>query len=193
MNADELIKKSYDFAADLTKQMITLSTAIITLCVAFTGKLFTSESASANSAWLFWALIAFVCSIACGIFALMGFTGQLAKTAEPLSPQPTPQVPPTGEDATSTPPNNQNRQVPTLGIYNSTNRIISMVQIVTFLIGLVLAITYVYKASTVDTKPRQEVKSNGKVLHIIRQSTYSIPDSVKIDTLEVAGLSQSGL
>lgn len=50
MNADDLIKKSYDFAADLAKQMITLSTAIITLCVAFTGKLFTSESASANSA-----------------------------------------------------------------------------------------------------------------------------------------------
>ena len=185
MNADDLIKKSYDFAADLTKQMITLSTAIITLCVAFTGKLFTSESASANSAWLFWALIAFVISIAFGIFALMGLTGQLAKTAE------SPSVPPAGqapEGNGTNPPEqtNQNSQTPSLGIYNSTNRKTSIVQVFSCVIGLVLAITYVYKASTISVVSQPQPKTNGNELRIIRQSTFTIQDSVRIDTL-VAG------
>ena len=184
MNADDFIKKSYDFAADLTKQMITLSTAIITLCVAFTGKLFTSESASANSVWLFWALIAFVISIAFGIFALMGLTGQLAKTTESQSVPPAGQVP---ESNGTNPPEqtNQNSQTPSLGIYNSTNRITSIVQVFSFIIGLVLAITYVYKASTISVESQPQPKTNGNELRIIRQSTFIIKDSVRIDTLVV--------
>ena len=79
MKKEERIKKSYDFAADLSKQMITLSTAIITLCVAFTDKLFTSAVAQANSGWLLASLIVFVASISLGVFHLMGLTGQLGK------------------------------------------------------------------------------------------------------------------
>ena len=36
---DEREKKSFDFAGDVTKQLITLSIGILTLCIAFTDKI----------------------------------------------------------------------------------------------------------------------------------------------------------
>jgi hypothetical protein len=35
MNPEERLKKAFDFSADLTKQLITLATAIITLTITF--------------------------------------------------------------------------------------------------------------------------------------------------------------
>lgn len=187
MNRDEAIKKSYDFAADLAKQMITLSTAIITICVAFTGKVFTNESATENSSWLFYALIAFVISISLGIFSLMGLTGQLASTREE-NPAPTP--PQTGTPASQEPQSAQTNaasQETDLGIYNSTNRCTSILQVIFFIIGLVLAIGYVYKASTNVNEQQSTSKPTGTELHIIRYSTYVIQDSLRTDTLTVVG------
>lgn len=37
---DDREKKSFDFAGDVTKQLITLSIGIMTLCIAFTDKIF---------------------------------------------------------------------------------------------------------------------------------------------------------
>lgn len=171
MNTDELIKKSYDFAADLTKQMITLSTAIITLCVAFTDKLFTGESARQNSIWLLVSLIAFVISIAMGIFCLMGLTGQLGASAVP---QRTEEGKVKGNDSSS------NKE---LDIYNSTNRITSIIQAFTFVIGLVFAVLYIYKASITTSPDSQPATSVESGIHIVRHSTFSIMDSIQVDTL----------
>ena len=181
MKREEAIKKSYDFAADLAKQMITLSTAIITICVAFTGKVFTSESATENSSWLFYALIAFVVSISLGIFSLMGLTGQLASTRdENVAPAPP-------QDGTPAPQGRSDAQSTDLGIYNSTNRWTSILQVLFFIVGLMLSITYVYKASTCVSENHTTPKSSGNELHIIRHSTYSVQDSIRTDTLTVVG------
>lgn len=149
MTKDERIKKSYDFAADLSKQMITLSTAIITLCVAFTDKVFTSEAAQANSIWLMWSLGVFVVSISVGVFHLMGLTGQLGK--EDVAQNATHQDSQAaaqegnenrdGESREETSVSNQD-----VSIYSPTNRITSLIQVLTFVAGLALALTYLGKS-----------------------------------------------
>lgn len=115
----------------------------------------------------------------------MGLTGQLAKTAE------SPTAPSDAQEAEGNGPKpsgqtNQDCQTPSLGIYNSTNRITSIVQVFLFIVGLALAITYVYKASTISVEPQPKIKTNGNELRIIRQSTFTVQDSVRIDTLVVS-------
>lgn len=75
---DEREKKTFDFAGDVTKQIITLSIGILTLCIAFTDKLLPS-SASSNVWLMFVALFLFTVSILCGILTLLKLTGNLAK------------------------------------------------------------------------------------------------------------------
>ena len=76
---DEREKKSFDFAGDVTKQLITLSIGILTLCIAFTDKIFSSEAAHANSWLIFVALSLFTLSVLCGILTLMKLTGTIAR------------------------------------------------------------------------------------------------------------------
>ena len=77
MNEEIRVTKSFDFAADITKQLIALSTAIISLCVAFTDKIFSSDVAQSYSGWLLASLISFVVSIILGILTLMALAGHL--------------------------------------------------------------------------------------------------------------------
>jgi hypothetical protein len=72
----EYQKKSFDFAADLTKQLITLSTSIVTVSLLF-GDHFPRESLLAVWAWTFYLV-----SSVCGLWTLMALTGTLA----PLKP-----------------------------------------------------------------------------------------------------------
>lgn len=76
---DEREKKSFDFAGDVTKQLITLSIGILTICVAFTDKIFSSEAAHSYSCLIFTALILFTISILFGILTLLKMTGIIAK------------------------------------------------------------------------------------------------------------------
>lgn len=185
MNNDDLIKKSYDFAADLAKQMITLSTAIITLCVALTGKLFTSESARDNTLWLLWAMICFVVSIAVGIFALMGLTGQLGSQ----SPQPTPQANTQNQDENWNKEQNTQTegQGSNISIYNTTNRITSSVQVITFVIGIVLAVTFIWRSSNVPVSSDNSILKvdEKKCLRIIRTTDYVLDNGMRVDTVYV--------
>lgn len=71
--------KSLDFAADVTKQLIALSTGIISLCAAFTDNIFSKDEAKSHAAWLTWALVVFVFSILFGLLTQMKLTGMLAK------------------------------------------------------------------------------------------------------------------
>lgn len=192
MTKDERIKKSYDFAADLSKQMITLSTAIITLCVAFTDKVFTSEAAQANSNWLMWSLGVFVFSIAVGVFHLMGLTGQLGKedvdqaTTQAVAPT-TPQAGATTQtetrsgEGTETSANNND-----VSIYSPTNRITSLIQVLSFVVGLALALTYLGKS--IPTTPAEKVQTEEavdttKCIKILRTSEYVIINGERADTL----------
>ncbi|HEY0784860.1 MAG TPA: hypothetical protein VGD62_03255 [Acidobacteriaceae bacterium] len=76
---DEQIKKAFDFAADLTKQLVSLSTSIVTVTLLF-SKDFQQHSRYAKSAW-----VCYLLSTLCGIWTLMALTGTLApgKAAAP--------------------------------------------------------------------------------------------------------------
>ncbi len=196
MTKNERIKKSYDFAADLSKQMITLSTAIITLCVAFTDKVFTSEAAQANSIWLMWSLGVFVLSISVGVFHLMGLTGQLGKEDETQST--TPPEPPVARHA-GTPAQavNENggdeqrtgtpvKTSKDVSIYSPTNRITSLIQVLTFVGGLALALTYLGKSipsAPIEKEQPKEVVDTTKCIKILRTSEYVIINGERADTL----------
>jgi hypothetical protein len=76
---EEYQKKSFDFAADLTKQLITLSTSIVTVSLLF-GDHFPRQSLLAVWAWTFYLI-----SSVFGLWTLMALTGILA----PPKPPPT--------------------------------------------------------------------------------------------------------
>ena len=78
MDMQEYQKKAFDFAADLTKQLITLSTSIVTVSLLF-GDRFPKQSKLAVWAWTFYLV-----SAVCGLWTLMALTGTLA----PLKPPP---------------------------------------------------------------------------------------------------------
>src|SRR5271168_1343645 len=78
MDMLEYQKKAFDFAADLTKQLITLSTSIVTVSLLF-GDHFPKQSLLAVWAWTFYLI-----SAVFGLWTLMALTGTLA----PLNPPP---------------------------------------------------------------------------------------------------------
>jgi uncharacterized membrane protein len=85
MTANERVAKAFDFSADLTKQLITLATGIITVTITFSHDFLKNPNAApkgiAYTAWYF-----FLASIFFGIFTLGALTGNLdakKKTAEP--------------------------------------------------------------------------------------------------------------
>lgn len=202
MNKDERIKKSYDFASDLSKQMITLSTAIITLCVAFTDKVFTSEASQVYSNYLWWSLFAFVVSISSGIFHLMGLTGQLGKVDNSQSTTPAHSLSElqqkAGEDASTVDTDStiQRNEAQSdvesitnnddLNIYSFSNRCTSVIQVLTFIIGLGLSLTYLFNSihsAHKDIEPKKEIVDSTNCLKILRTSEYVIVNGEKRDTL----------
>lgn len=205
MTKDERIKKSYDFAADLSKQMITLSTAIITLCVAFTDKVFTSETAQSNSCWLMWSLGVFVLSISVGVFHLMGLTGQLGKEdkVQSTTPHENPVAVQTGAPAQTVNENGgekpgEGARVKTnndFSIYSPTNRYTSLFQVLTFVAGLALALTYLGKSipsvPAEKEQPKESVDTT-KCIKILRTSEYIIINGERVDTLYLMDGSRSG-
>lgn len=202
MTKDDRIKKSYDFAADLSKQMITLSTAIITLCVAFTDKVFTSEAAQSNSSWLMWSLGIFVFSIAVGVFNLMGLTGQLGKgnvSQKRTTEQSQQQDHPEAEDETRIGNtedaarqgdvrnvNETTTNIDDVSIYSKTNRATSLIQVLTFVIGLTLALIYLgtsISSAPADKEITEEPADTTKCIKIQRKSEFIILNGERTDTL----------
>lgn len=103
---DDTEKKSFDFACDVTKQLITLSTGIITICVAFTDKIFSQEEAQSHSCLFVWASSLFVSSILFGLLTQLKMTGIIA--------------------------NWKKRKDKRSAIYDGATRILSSLQILTF-------------------------------------------------------------
>jgi hypothetical protein len=73
---DESTKKAFDFAAETTKQLLTLSTAIIALTITFSKDMVQKVPAGALTS-LVWAWLAYILSIVFGIWTLMALTGTL--------------------------------------------------------------------------------------------------------------------
>ncbi|MGB8260011.1 MAG: hypothetical protein WCE75_06660 [Terracidiphilus sp.] len=72
---DERAKHAFDFASDLAKQLITLSTSIVTVTLLF-GEHF-PKSVWAKAAW-----VAYLVSTICGVWTLMALTGTLGTPGE---------------------------------------------------------------------------------------------------------------
>lgn len=75
---DDRVKKSFDFLQDVTKQVITLATAIFTFSVAFL-KDFAQQAGADARLLLTIAWIAFIASTVFGIFVLLSMTGMLGR------------------------------------------------------------------------------------------------------------------
>lgn len=69
---DEPSKKAFDFASDVTKQLITVASAIVTVTVTFS-----KDTPAAARNWAYGAWLFFVVSILLGFGALMCMTGEL--------------------------------------------------------------------------------------------------------------------
>jgi hypothetical protein len=79
VNDNERAQKSFDLAAETTKQLISLSTAIITVTIAFAKDFFGSRQSGLE--WLLaLAWLLYLISLISGIFTLMGLTGQLSSS-----------------------------------------------------------------------------------------------------------------
>jgi hypothetical protein len=74
--------KSFSFAQDAVKQLITLSTAIVTVTVTVSTN-FLKTHISGSTTLLVVAWIAFLMSIICGVFALLSMSGTLATSSKP--------------------------------------------------------------------------------------------------------------
>ena len=71
-------KKAFDFAQELTKQVITLSTAVITVTISFFKDIFGATVPSLAKILLACGWGVFTLSIVFGVMTLMGMTGSLA-------------------------------------------------------------------------------------------------------------------
>jgi hypothetical protein len=81
---DPHLKLALQFASDLSKQLITLSTGIIVITITFTKDILKRVSLN-KQGLLGWAWAIYLISVIFGIFSLMSLTGVLApKDGEPL-------------------------------------------------------------------------------------------------------------
>lgn len=154
---DEREKKSFDFAGDVTKQLITLSIGILTLCIAFTDKIFSSEAAHANSWLIFVALSLFTLSVLCGILTLMKLTGTIARNPRNREQLILNQNTPSIDNSNST---NSN-------IYDSCTRIFSGMQMLSFLLAIIFSMSFVgcslSKKQNVDEQKTEQIKKNDSI------------------------------
>jgi len=80
--ADET--KPFDYAQDVTKQLLTLSTGVITITVAFLDNIAAGAPEDARVAlYIAWGM--FALTIVCGIFTLLNLTGRVGAAASPQS------------------------------------------------------------------------------------------------------------
>lgn len=160
MNEDNRVNKSFDFAADVTKQLVALSTAIISLCVAFTDKIFSSDVAQSYSGWLLASLIIFVFSIIFGILTLMALAGHLGnpqnenmRDYKQKQSRPSEKSPSQPQQTSSSSP-----------IYKGNVRALSIIQMFAFVVAIILAMIYVYMASGATRKTPTKSKGTEKYI-----------------------------
>ncbi|HEY9007886.1 MAG TPA: hypothetical protein VIM75_17220 [Ohtaekwangia sp.] len=167
MNMEETQKKAFDFAADLTKQLITLSTAIITLTVTFSkdiiGKIDSSNRYLLLLSWVF-----FIISILLGLLTLMALTGNL----DPIEKN--------EEQADGS--KKKVKPSPILTITTSNVTGTGQWQVWTFLIAISITCWYGYEASSNESDTNRNDKHKNEYV-IIRKSQLGNDSTVYIDTL----------
>lgn len=181
---DKPTEKSFDFAASVSKQLISLSTAVIAIMLTFGKNLVGENIGTDYNCWLIAAWILFLFSTVCGIATLMALAGSLAKFQKPANNPAQPRTDgqlPNGEGHTDGVDNNVNPNL--TSIYGKNVTIPSIIQIVTFVLALIFAGIYgclIMTSQNHTPVPKVSVEKNLKVL---RHATYNFIDSMKTDTV----------
>lgn len=113
---DPGVEKAFDFAQEVTKQLIALATGIIALTVTFLVDVLNSDQAGVGA--LKWAWVLYLISVPLGVAALLCMSGNLERP--------------------------QNRATPS--IYSPNIVVCSIGQILTFTAGLILTLVFGFAA-----------------------------------------------
>jgi hypothetical protein len=81
MALDDQAKQAFTAVSDWTKQILTLSTGIVTLTIAFADKIFGALS-TAEKAFLYIGWVIYAIAILAGVMVLGGLAGALGKTSD---------------------------------------------------------------------------------------------------------------
>lgn len=160
-------KKAFDFAADTTKQLITIATGIIALMVTFSKDVI-GETKNSHITLLLWTWGLFIVSIIFGVVTLMALTGTLQPktTATPANNQQTPASQPSAVNPVA------------IDINNRNIRVFSIIQALTFCVAIIL--TGLFGARSLS----KENKLNQNTYPLIRHSTFNNDTAKKYtDTL----------
>ena len=115
---DEAVQKAFDFAQDVTKQVLTLATGIIAVTITF-FKDFALHAPGAAKALMAWSWVLYLASVIFGLWTLLALTG----TLQPLR---------------------AGRKTPSI---NGANvRIPALIQLAFFLAGLIMSVIAGIKA-----------------------------------------------
>lgn len=156
--------KSFDFAESTSKQLITLSTAIVAFTITFGKELFGGINNGVAFGTLIIAWVLFTISIISGIWTLMALTGSLSKTTKTIK-------------------EGDNEKQEEVSIYDKNITLPEFIQMITFVLALIATITYAVILARSETKPVPVDNMPKAEIRVIRESTFTIEDSVKVDTL----------
>jgi hypothetical protein len=137
MPLDDRTKTAFTFAQESTKQMITLATGVIALTITFSKDIAGSVDQSAR-AFMLLSWIAFLVSVVFGVWTMLALTGTLEPGPDASTEAGAANAGATG--VRSAPP----AQQATIRGRNVT--VPSMLQIVTFISGLLFAVVFAGRA-----------------------------------------------
>jgi len=166
MNMKENEKKAFDFAAETTKQLITLSTVIIALTITFSKDIIGGADNEARVC-IFWAWGLFIASVFFGILTLMALTGTLQQRKKNK----------TEEESEN------NLKEKEISIYRFNIRLPSILQIFLFLAALILTAIFGCKSITASDSKANKNK-NEECITIIKETKYWIDNSTRNDTIK---------
>lgn len=154
--------KSFEFAADLTKQLITLSTILIAISITFFEK-FTNEITKwvLISSWILLFL-----SLIFGVITLMALTGSLGKIQN-------------------------DTELQASNIYKKNITFFSVLQIISFILGVLLLITFSSSSKfskNIETSNNIEIvrEVNYKILNPFKSDTLKIKKPLTINIMHLA-------
>lgn len=164
-------QKAFDFAADTTKQLITLSTAIIALTITFSKDIIGAANI-ANSTSIFWAWGLFIASVIFGIWTLMALTG----TLQPMKKAKT-------DEETESETTNKEEQI---NINGSNVKLPAGLQILSFIAALVFTVSFgITSINSRKEDSKREVCIEKEFAEIIKRSECELIKPISIDTIKV--------
>ena len=201
---EEQVKKAFDFAADSTKQLITLSTAILTLTITF-GKDVLQKVDSGTKQNLTYSWVVYLVSIFFGILTLLALTGTLdpikkkkKKTAAAeQNVNVTVEASAKPDTATSAAVGERN---PVATIQGTNVRLFSILQIATFLVATTLVVISGIKAlsasgtsSTSTVANVEQIVRNKQRLIVealLRRDTAAIEQNLASESVLIGNVGQ---